>query len=224
MGIVGTEVLKANAVVVGAPEADALVALESLRALLGTDVVVSGALVVVGASSGGGHVLTVARDRLEISLAPARTVIEREYPSGADDLAAIANAYGAVFGDLLEQEIKSFGVNVELTYEQDSSPTAFHYLGSRLLETAVIEKATGRRLVGGSGKLVLDAPDDDERWTLMFEPRFGAYDTNRCFATLNIHKAQVQAPTPPELRALLTRAYDDLLTIVEQVDTSGGAA
>ena len=156
--------------------------------------------------------LHLDRDRINLNLSSARSSITREFPAvenlaaDADRFAHVVN-YALTAGNSLDGARHEFGYNAEMVFDQDYSPTAFEYLGERLLRRERVVPAN-RQFLGGTCRMIVR--DELGQWTYSFEPRFNDPQTPRVFINVNLHN--VERPLPNR-----TQVVDAIVQIVEGV-------
>ena len=208
------DVLTANMVLVGV---DLLNTPESVNAFrLEIDSEVSSGLP-HGSINNGDRYLTISKHRISLSLAPDRSMIEREYPSRNDlpMLAEVAQK-AMYFTDVGEQhEIRALGYNVRLVYQQDSGLSAAEYLSMRIFRGNLPgnEKWT---LKGGSAKMTFGNGDRDLNVTI--EPRFNDPGTEKVYLGLNLHSTEQRLPEKNEVQDSLEEAWDEAEQFIRHLD------
>lgn len=213
------DVLKTNMVLVGVGLLNTLGELNAFTEAVGTDVVPSGAGIAFGiptAPPESGRVLTLNRDRIALELFPSRSTIGREFPTYQDlgRLAQVAE-YAISKTDLGSQELRAFGYNVELVYNQDSGNPSLRYLGDRLF-TPNLPSSEGWTLVGGAGRMIFDSRGT--RWMINVEPRFNDEAETRVFLSLNLHIGEQTLPKGSEIRVSLQQAWEEAHNFVAYLD------
>ena len=188
------EVLKANLVLVGVR----LIGTEDQKAnfdkRINVDTIESspapGAILNIQSESGPidlvPKTLTLGRDRIKLDLMPDRTAISIEYPDGDDDLNKLASIARTAIevSDVGNQVLRAFGFNLEVVYKLTDGEQAGEFIARSMFAPGLFESA-GFQIVAGSPKLVLHK--NGQLWNIGIEPRFGKADSNKIFATINLH-------------------------------------
>ena len=215
------DVLKINVVLVGIGLLNTPDEVHAFSEAVATDVQMSEAGLVLGlppALPELGRRLAIPRERVTLDLSPARTVIEREYPSEGD-VSRLAEVAGYAVQHTAPQEMPpaAFGFNVELVFNQTSGSPSLQYLGDRLFHQKNFGAADWN-LAGGAGRLIFDSADG--RWTIQVEPRFNSEDTSQVFVKLNLHKAEQRIPHADEIRQSFMNVWNGAHTFVTRFDES----
>ena len=138
------------------------------------------------------RILNLDRDRIVLQLSPTRSSITREFPA-VNNLEAEARRFAQVVdnaltaGHSLNGARHDFGYNAEIVFDQDYSPTAFEFLGERLLRGERVAPPNGR-FVGGACRMIF--VDELGQWTYNLEPRFNDPQTSRVFINVNLHNSE----------------------------------
>ena len=219
MAITIPEVVKANLVLLGLRLLSAPEELESFKQAIGTDVQLAGVGMGVNVQTGipePGFILTLNRDRITLDLSAARSIINRDYPSHEDlpRLAQVARQ-AITTTSITENQLRAFGFNIELIFDQDSGTPAFGYLSERLFDVGPLGNE-GWQFVGGAGRLIFD--DSGRRWTVSLEPRFNDETESRVFLTVNLHRPEQRVPTEDEIRGSLEEIWDVTHQFVQRLD------
>ena len=222
MAVTPPEVIKANLVLVGLRLLGAPEQIESFKRAIGTDVQSSGVGMGVNMQTGvaePGLALTLSRDRITLDLSASRSMIYRDYPS-REDLPRLAEVVGHAIRSTLivEQQLRAFGFNIELIFDQQSSDTAFEYLAKRLFDVGALGNE-GWQFSGGAGRLVFS--DGARRWTISLEPRFNDETESRVFLSVNLHRAEQVLPSEDETRDSLEATWDEVHKFVHRLDERG---
>ena len=170
-------------------------------------------------STAPSHQLTLAQDRIFLECSASRTRIRREYPSkkDLDRLAEIAGLAISITNHETEQ-LRAIGYNVDLFYEHDSEMSSLEYLGERLIAPHVGTR-TGVNLTGASS--VLRFESDGQLWQIRLEPRFNERQTNRIFASLNLHRDATTLPAQRDIQAALRETWRQAHRFVSKLDEGG---
>ncbi len=202
------DVLKANVVFVGIELLASQEGVAEFQNSIGSEVVPEGILIGAGAgvTPTQGQVLRLPRDRIVLQCSSIRSVVEREYPTANDlDRLAEITDCAILHSKLNEKTLDAFGFNVDLVLDQNSGETALTYLANRLFASG-LQSAMGWTLVGGSGKLIFE--EDDHRWTVTVEPRFGDDKTTKVYLGLNLHIGGKPMPSKSDVLNSLSEAWD----------------
>ena len=222
MAVTVTDVLKANLVLVGVELLRGEEQFKVFRTIVDTEVTIApGPGLLIGAPSDiplPGHILSLNRDRIVLELSPSRSTINRDYPSkeGWDRLAKVA-WHAIATSDLTDQQLRAYGYNIELVYEQNSGLPALRYLGERLFQSALFSDI-GWESMGGSGKL--NFMDDEERWQVLIEPRLNDAETTKIFLSLNLHKQEQTLPTEENIQDSLKKIEEQAQRFINLLDKS----
>lgn len=213
------DVLKANLVLVGVGLLNNLEELEEFDHAVNSELMIEGGGMMVNATGivpEPMRAITIPKDRVSLELSPSRSVISRDYPS-RDDLSKVAEiAWCAIENtDLKGQELRAFGFNIDLMYNQDSGSTAFGYLAKRMFSPD-LSMNEGWNLVGGAGKLLFNR--EGNVWTVNVEPRLADQDTHRVFMKLNLHINDREIPDGEKIRRFLEEIWDQAHNLVNMID------
>ena len=159
---------------------------------------------------------TANRERLSLTLSTSRSTIGREYPQRTDlsRLAEVATQ-AISFTDLSDQELRAYGYNIEMVFDQNSDERAFLYIGNRLF--GHMPDIEGRwTFEGGAGRIVFN--DAVARRTFSVEPRFNDESTSRVFLSLNLHKNDQALPTRKEIEDSLDSIWSEAEEFMRQLD------
>ena len=222
MTVTTPEVIKANFVLVGIRLLGAPDELESFKRAIGTDVQVAGVGMGVNMQTGiaePGLTFTLNRDRITLDFSSSRSTINRDYPS-REELPRLAEVCGQAIDSTLitEQQIRAYGFNIELFFDQQSAATAFEYLSKRLFDVGSLGNE-GWQFVGGAGRLVFS--DVGRRWTISLEPRLNDEAESRVFLSINLHKVEHTPPGEGEIRDSLEEIWDEVHKFIKRLDERG---
>lgn len=222
MAVTTPEVVKANIVLVGLRLLSAAEEFEAFRRAVGTDVQIAGPGLATNIQSGIAEpqfALALNRDRITLELSPSRSAVNRDYPS-REDLSKLAEIAGRAISStsVEEQELRAFGFNIELVFDQDPETPAFSYLSKRLFDVDALG-SEGWRFTGGSGKLIFD--NGERRWTVVLEPRFSDETESRIFLSANLHEARRTIPTEDEIRNSLEEVWDEVHDFLRRLEERG---
>ncbi len=222
MAVTTPEVIKANLTLVGPRLLRTPEELESFKRAIGTDVQLAGVGMGVNVQTGvpeSGVTLILNRERIALDLTPGRSIINRDYPL-REDLPKLANVAGQAINctSIGEQQLRAFGFNIDLIFDQDPETPAFTYISRRLFDVDALG-SQGWQFIGGSGKLIFS--DGERRWTITLEPRFNDETESRIFSSVNLHRAERTIPTEDEIRSSLQRMWDEVHNFVERLDERG---
>ena len=165
--------------------------------------------------------LRLNRERISLELSSARSTIAREYPSpGGEDLDHLAEVAALAISctDLTEQNLQSFGYNIETVFDQDTGQPSIRYLGERLFGPAKLGDGAWN-FIGGTGSLVFGGQDG--RRTFGVETRFGDQTTTRVFLRLNLHKDEQSLPSESQMKDSLRQIWREAEAFMGQLDRSG---
>ena len=215
------DILKINVVFVGIGLLNTPAEVEAFSGAVAADVQLEATGLVFGMPPilpEPGRKLAIPRERVTLDLSPARTIIEREYPTEGD-VSRLAEVAGYAVQHTAPQESlpAAFGYNVELVFNQTSGSHSLRYLGDRLFHQRNFA-TDGWNLVGGAGRLIFDSVDG--RWTIQLEPRFNSEETHQVFVNLNLHKAEQDLPQADEIRQSLTKVWNEVHTLITRFDVS----
>lgn len=152
---------------------------------------------VLSGQSNQARTLHLDRDRINLQLSAARSTITKQFP-------AIDNWDNEVsrFAEVVDHAVSighdpgsgryDFGYNAEIVFDQDNHPTAFFFLGDRLIKQENLNLA-GRQFLGGACRLFM-RDDHQRQWTYNLEPRFNDAQASRVFASVNLHHTQRPLP------------------------------
>ncbi len=212
------DVLSVNLVLVGVELLHEPDMVERFRNELAHDLRLEVGMVVLGATGvpEPSRILTMSRDRIQLTLHASRSTIAREYPDdlGLTRLAHVADR-AIELTNLEGKAPQAFGYNMELVFDQDSGQPAIQYIGNRLfgnLPTGV----PGRNLVGGTGQLIFS--DSAGQWTISIQPRFNDSDTRRVFLSLNLHKQEQRFPDEAEIQTTLEQIRQETLAFADRLE------
>ena len=213
------DVLKINVVFVGIGLLNTPDEINAFSVAVAADVQMLAAGMVFGAPPilpEPGRKLAIPRERVTLDLSPARTIIEREYPSEGD-VSRLSEIAGYAVQQTAPQEgaPSAFGYNIELVFNQTTGAPSLQYLGDRLFHQGNFG-ADEWSLVGGAGRLIFDSSDG--RWTIQVEPRFNSEETHQVFVNLNLHKAEQRLPPAEEISQSFMTAWHRVHTFVTRFD------
>ncbi len=222
MAVTTPEVIKANIVLVGLRLLSAPEEIEAFKRAIATDVQIAGAGLATNIHSGIAEpqfALALNRDRITLELSPSRSAVNRDYPS-REDLSKLAEVAGQAIGNtsVEEQELRAFGFNIELVFDQDPETPAFTYLSRRLFDVGALGSEEWL-FTGGAGKLIFD--DGKRRWTIVLEPRFSDESESRVFLSANLHEVRLTIPTEDEIRNSLEEVWDEVHDFVQRLEERG---
>ncbi len=163
--------------------------------------------------------LHLERDRIILTLSPPRSSIAREFPSLSNldtDVGRFAEVVGHALPSMngLNETPYDFGYNVEMVFDQDQNPTAFGFLGQRLLRS---EDATApnREFLGGACRIIIR--DELGQWTYTLEPRFNDPEAQRVFVSVNLHVAQRPLPTQDEVSDVILKVVSGTQDLMNRI-------
>ena len=216
------DVVRANLVLVGLRLLGTPEEIEAFRRVIGTDVQIAGAGLATNIQSGLTEPqfnLVLNKDRIALELSPSRSTISRDYPL-FDDLSRLAEIGGRAISEssIVGQQLRAFGFNIDMVFDQYPETSAFRYLSSRIFEVTSLGSKEWT-FVGGAGKLLFD--DGGSRWTISMEPRFNEETESRVFLSANLHKAGHVIPTEKEIRNSLQEMWKEVHEFVHRLDGRG---
>ena len=162
--------------------------------------------------------LTLNRDRITLELIPDRSTITREYPSedSLNRLVEVAS-HAIEQSNLGAQHLRAFGFNIEAVYQLTSGETASQFIVNRVFVANLLH-AAGYQLIGGSPRLYLRR--DGQIWNVNVEPRFGDPNSNRVFASLNLHRDENRIPSRSVINDSLKKVWAEAHSIMKSLDGS----
>ena len=166
------------------------------------------------------RILHLDRDRINLNLSPARSSVTREFPAvdnlevDAGRFAQVVN-YALIAGHSLNGARHDFGYNAEMVFDQDYSPTAFEFLGERLLRHERVVPSH-RQFLGGACRMVV--LDDLGQWTYNFEPRFNDPQTQRVFINVNLHNEQRPLPNGTQVADAIVQIVEGVKDLMNRLD------
>ena len=222
MAITTSEVIRANLVLVGLRLLSAPEEIDSFKRAIGTDFQLAVSGMSVNIQTGiaePGFTLALNRDRITLDLSASRSMVNRDFPS-REELPRLAEVAGQAISHTLieEDQLRAFGFNIELVFDQQSAATAFEYLSKRLFDVGPLGNE-GWQLIGGGGKLIFS--DGKRCWTISLEPRFNDEAESRVFVSVNLHKAEGTLPTQGEIRESLEELWDEVHHFIDRLDERG---
>ena len=163
--------------------------------------------------------LTLGRDRIAIDLMPDRTTISVEYPTGEHDLNRLAEIARIAIdtSDVGNQQLRAFGFNIESVYKLTDGELAGDFISNHIFAPGILHNS-GFQTIGGSSKLMLLR--DDQLWNIGIEPRFGDFESNKVFMTLNLHYVCTSGGPRPSRSTIvksLKTVWDQAEAIVEGI-------
>ena len=212
------EVLKANIVLVGVGLLGTQESLDAFSGSVDSDIVPAGAGLITNVPAGTlepGYALSLNRERITLELSPSRSAINRDYPSGKNDLCTLAEIAGLAIESTSPDTARAVGYNIELIYDQDSGTPASQYLAQRLFNADLISSDTWR-LVGGAGRIIFD--ENGHSWRISIEPRFNDETSSRVFLSLNLHIGKDHLPEEREIEQYLRSAWDQAHNFADLLD------
>ena len=218
MAIIPQDVLRANLVLVGVSLLHNQEGLDAFLRSIGTEVL-AGVGLVTNTSSGvteQGSTFTLPKDRITLDIFKSRSTITREYPHN-DHLGKLAEVAGhAIMHTKFEnQQLRAFGYNIDLIYDQDTGQPAVGYLAERLFANSPSLNEDWK-LTGGSGQLIFSS--DSKRWTVRVAPRLNDEESTRVFLSLNLHIIGESVPTNSEIRDSLQETWDQAHNFAHHLD------
>ena len=166
---------------------------------------------------GTGKRLRIDKNRIYIDLTPGRSRVRQEYPSEADIPTLSELTYRAIQHTRRPLDTaRAHGYNIELTYDQDTGPSAFSYIAQRVFnkDTAISDW----RLVGANGTMRFEDSDGTTR-NITIEPRFRDESSQRLFLSFNLHMDLPNIPEVSEIRSRFTQALRESRAFLERIDT-----
>ena len=215
MAVKNVDVLQANLVLVGIGLINTQEEITAFRRAVETEV--------LSVEAGVGTEVvnrfhTLNRDRIGVSRVGDRTTINREYPeqAGLERLAMVARTAIDVTNPTGDQ-LRALGYNVELVYEPDPQEDAIRYLAERLFMPNVLQDE-GSRLIGGAARLYFEK--GGRGWQVTLEPRLNDEETNRIFASLNLHcpGPDLDVPTGDEILDSFMLAWYEAHDLIDRLD------
>ena len=222
MAIIFKDVLKAELALVGLGLLNNSQEFEGFRSRAQTDVVNSGQTITIEALTNvaeSGRSFSLNRDRIVLDISPSRASIRRDYPS-EQDLGRLAEVASLAIEQSSSgrENLRAFGYNIDLVYDQDSTTPASQYLAERLFSEELPRRGEWN-LVGGSGKLTYS--EGENQWQITVEPRFNEPNTSRVFLTLNLHKEKQVPPSESEIKESLMEAWAQAHDFAVLLDKKG---
>ena len=166
-----------------------------------------------------GKRLRIDKKRINIDLFADRSRVRQEYPSESD-LPALAH----LVTNMLQHSkapldnVRAHGYNIDLSYDQDSAPSAYSYISKRIFgTTSPIEHW---HIVGGNGAMRLVGGDGVTR-NINIEPRFQDETTQRVFLTFNLHFGGSHIPPGDEIARRLSQVLEEAKAFIEALDREG---
>ena len=216
------DVLKAELVLVGFSLLNNTEEFEAFRSRARTDVVISGQTMTIEALTNvaeAGRTISLNRDRIVLDTSPSRAAIRRDYPD-KNDMARLAEVAALAMeqSPSSRQNLRAFGYNIDLVYNQDSGEPALQYLAGRLFSEGLPRRGEWN-LVGGAGKMIYK--EADNQWQITVEPRFNEPNTSRIFLTLNLHKERQVPPSESEIKESLIDAWTQAHDFADLLDKKG---
>lgn len=192
--------------------------IESLSQALGTDVLPSGAGVIIGRAGTGQHPsqsFRLDRERITLEVSRIRSTVEQEYPvRDALDRLADLTARAIRLSEVDEDFTTAFGINLDLICEPHSSTPASQYIARRLFSSQ-FQPPGGWQLDRGAAQIgYVDGPS---RWNLTLEPRLKDNDTTRVFLSVNHHLENQPLPDRAKLTRLLEHTWDQSHEFVQRM-------
>ena len=167
-----------------------------------------------------GLVLDLPRDRIQLISTPSRSQIQRQYPTGLDDLERVAEVASRAIDltDLSGQSPRAFGFNIQLAYRPTEDKPAERYIAERLFlrQQFGIE---GWTLIGGGGNLSFEG--HDARWNITIEPRANDPSGRKVYLSLNLHRDTQEVPSRQDIVVSLQDIWNRSREFVTQLDKSG---
>jgi hypothetical protein len=166
------------------------------------------------------RILHLDRDRINLNLSSARSSVTRDFPV-VDNLAAEAGRfaqvvnYALIAGNSLNGARHDFGYNAEMVFDQNYNPTAFEFIGERLLRRERVAPPN-RQFLGGACRMVV--LDEMGQWTYNFEPRFNDPQTPRVFINVNLHNAQRPLPRGTQVAEAIVRIVEGVQDLMNRLD------
>ena len=161
-------------------------------------------------------ILILNRERITLESILDRSTINREYPSedGLDRLSEVVEL-AIDRSNLLNQQLRAFGFNIEVVYELSPGETASQFMSSNIFTRNLFQEA-GFQFIGGAAKLQLVR--NGSLWNMSVEPRLGDAAANRIFVSLNLHKDDNKIPSRSTIRGSLKEIWNQAHSIMNRFD------
>ena len=165
------------------------------------------------------RILNLDRDRITLHLSSARSSITREFPA-TNNLEAEISRFAQIVECALPVEDgpstarHNFGFNAELVFDQDDSPTAFEFLGERLLRSERLAPPSGQ-FVGGACRMIF--VDELGQWTYNLEPRFNDLQSSRVFISVNLHYVERPLPHGKEISDAILQMVSGAVNLMNRL-------
>ena len=161
-------------------------------------------------------ILTLNRERITLESVLDRSTINREYPS-RNDLDRLSEVAKLAIdrSNILNQQLRAFGFNIEVVYELPPGETASQFISSNIFTRDLFREA-GFQLIGGAAKLQLI--QNDNLWNIGVEPRLGDAAANRIFVSFNLHKDDNKIPSLSNIRGSLEEMWNQAHSIMNKFD------
>ena len=175
---------------------------------------------VISGQSNQSRVLHLDRDRINLNLAAARSAITKEFPA-INNLEGETSRFAEVVNHALSagQHINNarydFGYNAEMVFDQDISPTAFEFLGDRLIKHENIAQP-GCQFLGGACRMVI-RDEHSRQWTYNLEPRFNDVQTSRVFININLHNQQRRLPEGMQTASAINQIVSNATSLMNRL-------
>ena len=165
---------------------------------------------------GPASILNLNRERITLESVLDRSTISREYPS-EDDLDRLSEVAKLAIerSNLLNQQLRAFGFNIEVVYELSPGETASQFISSKIFTLGLFQEA-GFQLIGGAAKLQLVR--NDSLWNMSVEPRLGDATANKIFVSLNLHRDDSKIPSRSTIRESLREVWNQAHSIMIRLD------
>ena len=165
------------------------------------------------------RVFHLDRDRVVLNLSPLRSSFTREFPY-VENLESETTRFAQIVDHALmsrqdtENTPHDFGFNTEMVFDQDQCPTAFEFLGQRLIRS---ENATApdRLFIGGTCRFIIR--DELGQWTYNLEPRHNDPETSRIFVNVNLHHEQRPLPAQGEITTAISQMVANTQDLIDRI-------
>lgn len=166
------------------------------------------------------RILHLDRDRITLNLSPGRSSVTRDFPA-VESLSADAARFAHVVhsalvaGNNLSDARQTFGYNAELVFDQDSNPTAFEYIGERLIRNERVA-SPDRQFLGGACRMIVR--DELGQWTYNLEPRFNDVQNPRVFINVNLQNEERPLPQGTETADAIVQLVQSVQALMDRLD------
>lgn len=178
------------------------------------------AFVSTGQQLDGALSLDIHSERISVLRRPeGNTVIKRDFPASVDELDRLAEVAELVMANTdTQEELHTFGFNVEASCTQSSGMPSTRYLAERFFNLR--ELSNGGLRDFGSTSLDLEFSDDDARWRINVRMLENVFEAPNLYVTLNRHHQNQELPDRQAITEMLTETWNGIPKFIAKLENS----